>query len=70
MDSCQFKTYLIASTPRDRCPEHGVRQVRVPWAEGSSRFALLIERLAIDVLLAKQTVKGAIGPLRTTRDQT
>ncbi|QDU88390.1 Transposase [Pirellulimonas nuda] len=70
LDSCQFKTYLIASIPRVQCPEHGVRQVGVPWAEGSSRFTLLFERLAIDVLLATQTVKGAMGLLRTNWDQT
>jgi transposase len=30
-------------------PEHGVVQVRVPWAEARSRFTLLMERLVIDV---------------------
>src|SRR4051794_29317989 len=33
LDSCQFMTYLHASPPRVNCPEHGVRQVRLPWAE-------------------------------------
>jgi hypothetical protein len=50
LDSCQFQTYLHASVPRVRCDEHGVRQVRVPWAEPRSRFTLLFERFAIDVL--------------------
>jgi transposase len=50
LDSCQFKTMLHARTPRVRCDEHGVKQVRVPWAEPSSRFTLLFERLVIDVL--------------------
>jgi phosphate transport system ATP-binding protein len=30
------------------CPEHGVKNVSVPWAEKSSRFTLLFERLAIE----------------------
>jgi transposase len=50
LDSCQFQTLLHASVPRVRCDEHGVKQVRVPWAEPRSRFTLLFERFAIDVL--------------------
>ena len=48
LDTCQFHTILAANVPRCRCPEHGVKQVRVPWAEQGSRFSLLFERLAID----------------------
>lgn len=50
LDSCQYQTYLHARIPRIKCPEHGVLQARVPWAEPQSRFTLLFERLAIDVL--------------------
>ncbi|MDZ7641696.1 MAG: ISL3 family transposase [Desulfurivibrio sp.] len=53
LDSCQFQTFLHARPPRMNCPDHGVRQVRLPWAEPHSRFTLLFERFAIDVL--KQT---------------
>jgi transposase len=70
LDSCQFKTLLVARLPRVNCPEHGVKTVSVPWAEKSSRFTILFERLAIDVLLATQTVKGAMGILRTSWDET
>lgn len=52
LDSCQFKTYLKARVPRVLCDEHGVKTVRVSWAEPKSRFTLLFERLAIDVLMA------------------
>lgn len=51
LDSCQYKTLLHARIPRVQCPEHGVLQVRVPWAEPKSRFTLLFERLAIDVMM-------------------
>ena len=51
LDSCQFQTFLRARIPRVRCDEHGVRQARVPWAEPKSRFTMLFERLAIDVML-------------------
>jgi transposase len=70
LDSCQFQTILVARTPRVKCPEHGVKTVSVPWAAGSSRFTLLFERFAIDVLLATQTVTGAMSLLRTTWDET
>ena len=50
LDSCAFLTYLDARHPRVECPSHGVRQVALPWAEPMSRFTMLFERLAIDVL--------------------
>lgn len=40
LDSCQFKTVLIARTPRVKCPEHGVRNATLPWAEKGSRFTM------------------------------
>lgn len=52
LDTCQYQTLLRATTPRTDCPEHGVRAVRLPWAEPNSRFTLLFERLAIDWLKA------------------
>jgi transposase len=70
LDSCQFKTILSAQTPRVKCPEHGVRNIAVPWAQKNSRFTTLFERFAIDVVLATQTVTGAMKILRTTWDQT
>ena len=48
LDTCQFQTILVADVPRCSCPEHGVKQVRVPWAEPGSRFSVLFECLAID----------------------
>lgn len=70
LDSCQFKTVLIATPPRVKCPTHGVKNAVLPWAEKGSRFTMLFERFAIDVLLACQTVKGAQGILRTSWDET
>jgi transposase len=59
LDTCQFQTHLHAAIPRVQCPTHGVKQVRVPWAEPRSRFTLLLERLVIDLILQCSTVKGA-----------
>ena len=68
LDSCQFLTYLHARAPRVSCPEHGVRQVTLPWAQAGSRFTNLFEALAIDVLLAAN-VKKAAAILRITWDE-
>src|SRR5262245_8178711 len=38
LDSCQLMTSLHAQPPRVECPTHGIRQVRLPWAEARARF--------------------------------
>lgn len=68
LDSCQFQTYLHARIPRIECDEHGVVQVAVAWAEPRSRFTLLFERLAIDVL-SQCDVTGATRILRISWDE-
>lgn len=67
LDSCQFKTYLHARIPRVSCKEHGVAQVEVPWAKPNSRFTLLFERLAID-LLQECDISAAARILRISWD--
>jgi transposase len=52
LDTCQYQTILHAKPPRAKCEQHGVRVVKLPWAEPSSRFTALFERLAIDWLTA------------------
>jgi len=59
LDSCQFMTFLHARPPRVDCKKHGVRQVRLPWAEEKARFTALFERLAIDVLRACDILSAA-----------
>ncbi len=68
LDSCQFLTYLHARPPRVSCPQHGVRQVNLPWAQAGSRFTSMFEALAIDVLQAAN-VKRAAAILRITWDE-
>jgi transposase len=68
LDSCQYQTHLHARIPRVECGEHGVVQVKVPWAEARSRFTLLFERLASDVL-SQCDVTGATKILRISWDE-
>ena len=46
----QYGTIVEAAVPRAECPEHGVHQIDVPWAESGSRFTALFEAMAIDWL--------------------
>lgn len=59
LDSCEFTTILTASVPRVRCPEHGVRQLPVPWAEAGSGYTVLFESLVIDWLRCASTSEVA-----------
>jgi len=68
LDSCQFETYLHARIPRVACPEHGVRQIHVPWAEPDSRFTKQFERLAVGIL-AECRVSGTAAILGLTWDE-
>jgi transposase len=52
LDTCQYRTILHARPPRSECDQHGVRVVKLPWAEPGGRFTALFERLAIDWLTA------------------
>jgi transposase len=52
LDTCQYRTILHAEPPRTQCPTHGVRVVKLPWAEPSGRFTALFEALAISWLKA------------------
>src|SRR5271169_2202886 len=59
LDTCQYRTILHAEPPRTQCPTHGVRVVKLPWAEPSSRFTALFEALAIAWL--KAASQKAVG---------
>jgi len=62
----QFTTWIEAEVPRVECATHGVKQLRVPWAEPGSQFTALFERLAIDLL--REWIAGAIRLLRISWD--
>ena len=63
LDTMRFETVLRARTPRVRCQTCGVKTTAVPWAGKHSRFTLMFEAFAIEVLLACGNVKSAAGLL-------
>lgn len=68
LDMMQFTTTINAQTPRTDCPEHGVKTIRTPWSDAHSRFTLLFEAFAIEVLQATASVKQAQLLLRLSWD--
>jgi transposase len=63
LDTMQFETALRARTPRSKCKTCGVKTTAVPWAGKHSRFTLMFEAFAIEVLQACGNVKSAAGLL-------
>ena len=47
LDTCTYRTELIARTPQVTCSAHGVRTVEVPWASPSSRHTYGFEEMVI-----------------------
>lgn len=66
LDFFEHQAYLTARVPRVRCPEHGVRQVALPWARPGSGFTLLFEALVM--ALAKEMPVNAIAGLVDEHD--
>jgi transposase len=50
LDTCQYRTILVADVPRVKCKEHEVVTVSVPWAEPGSGFTAMYEALVVDWL--------------------
>ena len=50
LDTMNFETIIQARIPRCNCPDCGVKTVAVPWAGKHSRFTLMFEAFAIEVL--------------------
>lgn len=59
LDTMQFQTLLRARLPRAKCAACGVKTIAAPWAGKHSRFTLLFEAFAIEVLKACSNVQRA-----------
>ncbi len=47
LDTCTYQTILVARVPWTQCLEHGVKTVRVPWADASFRYTHDFEEYVI-----------------------
>jgi transposase len=61
LDFFQHQAFLTARVPRVDCREHGVHQVKVPWARERSGFTLLFEALVM--ALVKEMPVAAVAEL-------
>ncbi len=68
LDTCQYRTILVADVPRVQCTEHGVVQVLVPWSVPGSRFTALFESLIID-WLHEASMSAVARQLRLSWDE-
>ena len=59
LDTCEYRTILVAQMPRVLCERHKVKQVGGPWAENRSRFTMRFEALVIDWLREASTAAVA-----------
>lgn len=63
LDTMQFETILKARLPRVNCSKCGVKTIAVPWGEKHSRFTLMFEAFAIDVLRCAGSVQAGAALL-------
>ena len=68
LDTCQLQTLIEAEVPRVKCPEHGVQQVAVSWAEPGGRFTALFEAMVI-AWLGEAPISAVAGLVGLTWDQ-
>jgi transposase len=68
LDIYEYAAYVIVQVPRVECPDDGVRQIKVPWADGRSGFTALFERLAIS-LLQEMSIAAVARTLRLSWDE-
>jgi len=64
LDTMQFETILTASVPRCRCKKCGVKTIDKPWTVGHTRFTLLFEAFAVEVLEQCSSISAACKLLR------
>lgn len=64
LDTMQFETIIEAAVPRSKCSACGVKTVAVPWAGKHSRFTLMFEAFAIEVLQSASSISAATTLLR------
>ena len=68
LDMMQFETILRARIPRSNCTDCGIKTIAIPWAGKHSRFTLMFEAFAIEVLQAVSNVKHGAELLRVSWD--
>ncbi len=69
LDTCQLKSYLVASIPRVKCKEHKIKSIDIPWSRPNSHFTSYFELFAINLLQATFNQTKASEILRISFSQ-
>ena len=69
LHTMNFATFLHCRTPRSECREHGAKTIAVPWGESNSRWTLLFEIFAVEVLQEVSVLSKAAHILRISWDE-
>ena len=59
LDAMGHEVQLVCAVPRCACAQHGILQVKVPWAEPGSRFTAAFEAQAVQVIEASRSLTQA-----------
>lgn len=59
LDAMGHEVQLVCAVPRCACEQHGILQVKVPWAEPGSRFTAAFEAQAVKVIEASRSLTQA-----------
>lgn len=68
LDLLEHQAWIVCDVPRVDCPEHGVGQIHVPWADAYSRFTERFECRVID-WLREASMSAVARNLGLTWDQ-
>ncbi|CAO0823583.1 hypothetical protein DFAR_3800005 [Desulfarculales bacterium] len=44
------RSYVVTRVSRVDCPDHGTKQVKMPWTREGSRITLLLEQVAMTLV--------------------
>jgi len=57
-DATDWQCEIVTREPRVKCPDHGVRVARLPWAETHSHYTRSFEQEVIDTLKTGASVEA------------
>ncbi|MEM6699824.1 MAG: ISL3 family transposase [Bacteroidota bacterium] len=69
LDTCDHETHIHSRIPRTQCDKCGIHRVLAAWTRPYSKFTLLFERHAIEVLQNNQVLSRSAQQLNISLDE-
>ena len=70
LDSYQYQTFLEVNVPRVMCQDHGVKQIKIPFADKFIRSTSRLDKIVIDKIENSNSVSSAAKKSKMTWDKT